>query len=80
MVTILARRHTRNAWVWSKGQNIFFSESSHVAYQIKGNGSQTTMQAHIMYFHTTSIPRWGQKVKTFFLTESSHVAHHLKGN
>ena len=25
-------------WVGSKGQNIFFSESCHVAYQNEGNG------------------------------------------
>ena len=32
-----------------KRKNIFFfAESSHVAYQIKGNGTQSNMQAHIL--------------------------------
>ena len=30
---------TLDHWGGVKGQNIFFSESSHVAYQIKGNGA-----------------------------------------
>ena len=32
-----AHRHTLDLGVGSKGQTIYFSESSHVAYQIKGN-------------------------------------------
>ena len=39
----------------SKSQNIF-PESSHVAYQIKGNGAYSTMQAHSMSLHTPSAP------------------------
>ena len=31
---------------WSQKVKTFFSESSHVAYLIKGNGVKTTMQAH----------------------------------
>ena len=34
-----------------KGQNIFY-ENIHVAYQIKGNGAQSTMQAHILSLQT----------------------------
>ena len=30
-----------------KGKNMFFSESSHIAYQINLNGAYSTMQAHI---------------------------------
>ena len=48
-----------------KGSIIFFAESSHVANQIKGNGAQCTMQSHILFIHTPSTPRWGQKVKHF---------------
>ena len=32
----------------------FFAESSHGASQIKGNGAQSIMQAHILYLHTRS--------------------------
>ena len=46
--------HTLDPWGWVKGQNIFSSESSHVASQIKGNGAQSIMQAHILYLHTRS--------------------------
>ena len=52
--------------VWSKGRNIFFTESSHVAYQIKGNRAYSTMQTHSLSLQTPSTPRLGQKVKTFF--------------
>ena len=44
--------------VGSKGQNIIFSERSmlHI-YQIKGNGVLSTMQAHILSFHTSGVKR-----------------------
>ena len=65
--------------VWLKGKN-FFSESSHVAYQIKGNGAKSTMQAVIFCPYTHPRPLgWGQKVKAFF-SESSHVAYQVKWN
>ena len=38
--------------VGSKGQTIFFSESSHVVYQIKGNWAQSTMKANTLSLHT----------------------------
>ena len=56
----------------------FFPECSHVAYQVKGNGANSTMQAHILSLHTLSIPVVGSKVKTFF-SESSQVAYQIKG-
>ena len=38
MVAIyIAYRHTLDPGIGSKGQTMSFSESSHVAYQIKGN-------------------------------------------
>ena len=43
----------------SKGLTFFLVESSHVAYQIEGNGTQSNMQAHILTLHTPSTPRWG---------------------
>ena len=36
----------------SKGQTIYFSESSHVAYQIKGHWAQSTMKANMLSLHT----------------------------
>ena len=71
--------HTIEPQIVSKGQNSFFTGSSHVAYQIKGKGTKSTMQAHILPFHTQPNPTWGQKHKTFF-AESSHVAYQFNGN
>ena len=55
----------------------FFSESSHVAYQSKGIGAQSTTQAHILSLHTTSTQGMGSKGQIFF-SESSHVAYQIK--
>ena len=42
--------------VWSFNGKTFFSESSHVAYQINGNGAMSTMQAHsLSYTHLLSL-------------------------
>ena len=43
---------------WTQKVKTFLGESSHVAYQITGNGTQSTMQAHFLPLHTL-------KVKTF---------------
>ena len=40
--------HTIDPWGGVKGQNIFFSESSHVAYQIKGNDECSNIQEYIL--------------------------------
>ena len=40
--------------VGSKGQNIFFSDTSHVTYQIKGNDTYDNMKANILPLHTPS--------------------------
>ena len=61
-----------------KGQNIFFSESSHVAYQIEGNGAYSIMRAHILSLHILN-PWVGSKGQNIF-SESSHVAYQIKGN
>ena len=45
----------------SKGQAISFSESSHVAYKIKGNSAQSTMKANNLSLHTPSTPGMGSK-------------------
>ena len=58
---------------WSN--HIIFSESSHVAYQIKGNLPQSTMKASMLFLHTPSPPGVESKRQVvFFVTESGHVA------
>ena len=59
--------------VGSTGKNIF-SESSHVSYQIKKNGTFNNMIVNMLYLHTTSTP--GLKVK-LFSSDSSHAAYQL---
>ena len=59
---------------------LLFSESSHVAYQIKGNEIYSTRQANIQYLHTPLTPGVVSKVKTFFFSERGHVAYQIKGN
>ena len=60
-------------------KTFFFAESSHVAYRIKGNGTQSTMQAHILFIHTHPRPLNGVKRSNIF-AESSHVAYQSKQN
>ena len=61
--------------VGSKGQTISFSESSHVANQIKGNCAQSTMKATMLSLHTSTTP--GVK-RSFFSSKSGHVAYQIK--
>ena len=62
-----------------KGQIISFSESSHVAYQIKADDAGSNMVANILPTDTSSTQGMGQKVK-LYLSESSHVAYQITGN
>ena len=62
-----------------RGQNYYFFEYGHVAYQIKGNNTCSNMFANILHRDILSTPGWGQKVKTFF-SESSHIAFQIKRN
>ena len=57
------------------GQKVktFLTESSHVAYQIKGNGTQSKCKYTFCPYST----RWGQKVKLFLLKV---VMLHIKLN
>ena len=49
-------------------KTFFFSESSHVTYQINWNGAKSTMQAHILSLLTPSISGVGSKGQnSFFL-------------
>ena len=66
--------------VGSKGQTIFFSESSHVAYQIKADNSGSNMVANILPTDTPLTKGVGSKGQTISFPESSHVAYQIKGN
>ena len=66
--------------VGSKGQSIYFSESSHVAYQIKADGTGSNMVANILPTNTPLTQGVGSKCQTMLLSESSHVAYQIKGN
>ena len=71
--------HTPNPQIGSKGQNILFNESRHDAYQIVWNGTQSTMQTHILSLQTTSSLSRGERSNHFF-SESSDVAYQINGN
>ena len=62
----------------SKGQTIYFSESSHVAYQIKDNSAQSTMKANMLSLHTPATPGVGSKGHFVFFSKSGHVAYQIK--
>ena len=68
--------------VGSKGQTIYFSESSHVAYQIKADdaGSNMVHVANILPTDTPLTQGVGSKGQTISFTESYHVAFQIKGN
>ena len=67
-------------WVGSKGQTIYFSESSRVAYQIKADDASSNMVANILPIDTHLTQGVGSKGQTVSFTESSHVAYQIKGN
>ena len=65
----------------SKCQTIYFSESSHVAYQIKADDAGSNMVANILPTDTPLTQGVGSKGQTLSFTESSHhVAYQIKGN
>ena len=67
--------------VGSKGQTIYFSESSHVAYQIKADDAGSNMVANILPTDTPpSVQGMGPKGQTIYFSESSHVAYQIKDN
>ena len=66
--------------VGSKGQTIYFSESSHVAYQIKADDAGSNMVANILPTDTPLTQGVGSKGQIIYFTESSHVAYQIKGN
>ena len=64
----------------SKGHTKYFSESSHVAYQIKADDAGSTMIANILPTDTPLTKGMGSKGQTISFTESSHVAYQIKGH
>ena len=66
--------------VGSKGQTISFSESGHVAYQIKADDAGSNMVANILPTDTPSTQGMGSKGQIISFSESSHVAYQIKGN
>ena len=66
--------------VGSKGQTLSFSESSHVAYQIKAYDAGSNMVANILPTDTPLTQGVGSKGQTIIFSESSHVAYQIRGN
>ena len=66
--------------VGSKGQTIYSSESSHVAFQIKADNSGSNMVANFLPTDARLTQGVGSKGQTISFTESSHVAYQIKGN
>ena len=64
----------------SKSQTISFSESCHVAYQIKADDAGSNMVANILPTDTPLTLGVGSKGQTISFTESSHVAYQIQGN
>ena len=62
----------------SKGQTIYFSESSHVAYQIKADDAGSNMVVNIVPTDTPLTQGVGSKGQTISFSESSHVAYQIK--
>ena len=64
----------------SKGQTIYFSEISRVAYHIKADEAGSNMVANILPTDLPSIQGVGSKGQATSFSESSHVAYQIKGN
>ena len=65
--------------VGSKGQTIYFSESSHVAYQIKADDAGSNMVANILPTDTPWTQGMGQKVKLYLFLKAVMLHIKLKG-
>ena len=66
--------------VGSKGQTIYFSESSRVTYQIKADDTGSSMVANILPTDTPSTQGVGSKGQFISFSESSHVAYQIREN
>ena len=65
--------------VGSKGETISFSESSHVAYQIKADNAGSNMVANILPTDTPSTQGAGSKVKLYLFLKVVMLHIKLKG-
>ena len=65
--------------VGSKGQTIFFSQSSHVAYQIKADDAGSNVVANILPTDTPLTKGVGSKGQTLSFTEVVMLHIKLKG-
>ena len=65
--------------VGSKGQTIYFSKSSHVAYQIKADDAGSNMVANILPTDTPLTQGVGQKVKLYLSLKVVMLHIKLKG-
>ena len=63
----------------SKGQTIYFSESSHVAYQIKADDACSNMVANILLTGTPLTQGVGSKGQTISLLKVGMLHIKLKG-
>ena len=79
MQALFLSLHTPLTPVGVKRSKHFFSENSHVAYQIKGSGALSTMQAHILSLYTPSTPGVWSNGQNIFFSECDHVAYQIKG-
>ena len=59
---------------------MYFSESSHVAYQIQAEDAGSNMVANILPTDTPWTQGVGSKGQTIHFSESSHFAYQIKGN
>ena len=64
--------------VGQKVKLYFFSESSHVAYQCKGNWAQGTMKAIMLSLHTPTTSGVGSKGHFDIFSKSGHVAYQIE--
>ena len=67
-----------NQGLGSKGQTISFSESSHVAYQIKADNAGSNMVANILPANKPSTQGVGSKGQIIFFSERSHAVYQIK--
>ena len=66
---------------WGQKVKLYiFSESSHVAYQIKAEDAGSNMVANILPTDTPSTQGVGSKGQTISFSESSHVAYQIKAD
>ena len=80
VVNILPTDTPSTQGVGSKGQTLLFSESSHVAYQIKAEDAGSNMVSNILFTDTPLTQGLGSKGQNIYFSENSHVAYQIKGN